>query len=377
MNTATAPMRTVIASAALTLVAGAAVAQDNDQSEATSSVYKATVLVSNGGVPARNPTAEPNLINAWGLVIAPNVFAWVNAADGNKAFVFDGTGMPQPQPTPLVVNVPGTGGSPGNPTGIVFTGGMDFVVSNGTTSGPARFLFATEQGTIAGWAPNVDAKNAVQAYPKDGVTPDDHYTGLALSGDGTTHLLYACDFKHQKIDVFDGTFKLVKVAGGFVDPNLPSSYSPFGIQAIGGDLYVTYAHQAQPGAEDEDQGPGKGFVDVFDPTGHFLRRVASRGVLNAPWGLALAPESFGQFGGALLVGNLGDGTINAYSARRGGKFLGQLKDASGKPLHVDGLWGIQFGNGVFSQKTNQLFFAAGPHDEKDGSFGVVELVTDK
>jgi len=377
MNTATAPRRTVVASAALTLIAGAAIAQDNDQSEATSSVYKATVLISNGGVPAQNPTAEPNLINGWGLVFGPTTPAWVNSADGGKSFVFDGTGTPQPQPTPLVVNVPAPGGGPANPTGIVFSGGMDFVVSNGTASGPARFIFATEQGTIAGWAPNVDPANAIQVHPANGAAADDHYTGLALSGDGTTHLLYACDFKHQKIDVFDGTFALVHVSGGFVDPTLPSSFSPFGIQAIGGDIYVTYAHQAKPGDEDEDQGPGKGFVSVFDPTGHFIRRVATRGVLNAPWGLALAPASFGQFGGALLVGNLGDGTINAYSARHANKFLGQLKDESGKPLHVDGLWGMQFGNGVLSQKTNQLFFAAGPHDEADGAFGVVELVVDK
>jgi uncharacterized protein (TIGR03118 family) len=287
--------------------------------------------------------------------------------------LYDGNGTFSPQPDRLVVTVPGPGGSPGNPTGIVYSGGMDFVVTNGTTSAPARFIFATEQGTIAGWAPQVDVANAIQVHPKNNAVADDVYTGLALSGDGTTHLLYACDFKHQEIDVFDGNFELVHVAGGFVDPNLPKTYSPFGIQAIGGDLYVTYAKQEEPGGGEEQPGPHKGFVNVFDPTGHLLYRVASRGTLNAPWGIALAPPSFGRFGGALLVGNLGDGTINAFSPRPGGRFLGRLRDANGELIHIDGLWGIQFGNGVLAQKTNSLFFAAGPNDEADGAYGVIDV----
>ncbi len=161
--------------------------------------------------------------------------------------------------------------------------------------------------------------------------------------------------------------------GRFRDPRLPGRFAPFGIQAINGDLYVTFAKQDESG-EEEVQGPSLGFVDVFDPDGRLLRRVVTRGPLNAPWGLALAPESFGKFGGALLVGNLGDGVINAFGPLTG-KWLGSLRDRDNKRLRIDGLWGIQFGNGILGQKTNQLFYASGPNDEEDGVYGVITAVT--
>jgi uncharacterized protein (TIGR03118 family) len=376
MNIATAPMRVLVASAALTVLTSSAMASDElaDLRVAPPNAYTKTILVSNGALPAKNPTPDPNLINGWGVAFNPNGPVWVNGADSGKSVLYDGNGAFAPQPQRLVVTVPGPNGTEGNPTGIVFTGGNDFVVSNGTASGPARFIFATENGTIAAWAPNVDVLNAIQVHPAAGVTPDDVYTGLALSGDGTTHLLYACDFKNNQIDVFDGNFALTHVAGGFVDPNMPKDYSPFGIQAIGGDLYVTYAKQEEPGSGEEEQGPHKGYVNVFDATGHLLYRVASKGVLNAPWGVALAPPSFGKFGGALLIGNLGDGRINAFSSRTG-RFLGTLKDANGGPIVVDGLWGMQFGNGVSAQKTSSLFFASGPNDEAGGAYGVIDVAT--
>ncbi|HEY5807014.1 MAG TPA: TIGR03118 family protein, partial [Povalibacter sp.] len=315
--------------------------------------YSKEILVSNGAVPAA--FTDPNLINGWGVAFNPAGFAWVSSADAGKSVLYDGTGQPQS----LVVTVPGPNGSEGNPTGIVFSGGADFVVTNGTTNGPARFIFATEQGTIAGWAPSVNATTAQQAV--DNSAGGAVYTGLALSGDGMTHLLYACNFSQRRVDVFDGMFQPVQAPGGFFDRNIPRDFSPFGIQAIGGDIYVTYAKQEEPGGDEEVQGPGLGYVDVFDPQGHLLRRVTSHGQLNAPWGIALAPASFGRFGGALLVGNLGDGTINAYGPRSGA-FLGTLRDATHHVLHIDGLWGIQFGNGILGQKTNSLFFAAGPTD---------------
>ncbi|MFC4313813.1 TIGR03118 family protein [Steroidobacter flavus] len=356
---------------ALTLPTLPALAHDNDNNNGNGNgngqtVYESKVLVSNGGIPAN--FTDPNLINGWGVAFNPNGFVWVNAADAGKSVLYDGNGQPQS----LVVTVPGPGGGEGNPTGIVFSGGMDFVVSNGTTNGPARFLFATEQGTIAGWAPNVNATNAIQAV--DNSSKKAHYTGLALSGNGTTHLLYAANFSQARIDVFDGTFKSVSVPGGFTDSKLPKLYAPFGIQAIGGDIYVTYAKQEEEGGDEEEQGAGLGIVNVFDPEGHLIRRIATRGPLNAPWGIALAPASFGGFGGALLIGNLGDGTINAFGPRSG-KFLGALSGADHKPLHVDGLWGMQFGNGISGQETNSLFWAAGPNDESDGAYGVISAVS--
>lgn len=354
------------ACAAAVLLAQPAIAHDNDSdgNGRARSVYESKVLVSNGGMPAN--FTDANLINGWGVAFNPAGFVWVSAEGTGKAVLYDGNGQPQS----LVVTVPGPGGAAGGPTGIVFSGGTDFVVSNGTTTGPARFLFATEQGTIAGWAPNVNAADALTAvdHSKQGAV----YTGLALSGNGTTHLLYACNFSKAHIDVFDGTFKSVDVSGKFADPKLPSTYAPFGIQAIGGDIYVTYAKQEEPGSDEEEAGAGLGLVNVFDPQGHLIRRIASHGPLNAPWGIALAPASFGAFGGALLIGNLGDGAINAFGPRSG-KFLGQLRGANNRPIHVDGLWGIQFGNGILGQPTSSLFWAAGPNDETDGAYGVINV----
>ena len=376
MSTASVSLRVLLASVTLTVASAMAVAHDDDQDDnhrgdRLDQFYTNTRLVSNGAFPAN--FVDPHLKNAWGVAFNPQAFAWVADADGNVATLYDGTGQPSPQPTPLVVAIPGPDGTPGNPTGIVFSGGNDFAVTKGGVTGFARFIFATEQGNLAGWAPNVDVTHAV-FVPKDpSDTEEASYKGLALSGNGTTHLLYAANFLQGRVDVFDGTFKRVTVPGGFRDPRLPARYAPFGIQAINGDLYVTYAKQDDSG-EEEVHGAGLGFVDVFDPDGRLLRRVASRGPLNAPWGLALAPASFGKFAGALLVGNFGDGTINAFGPLTG-RWLGSLRDRDNKRLRIDGLWGIQFGNGILSQKTNQLFYASGPNDEEDGVYGVITAVT--
>jgi uncharacterized protein (TIGR03118 family) len=373
MTTASVLLRASLVSAIFSVAASVAVAHDddNDRNDRPDRFYTNTPLVSDGAVPAN--FTDPHLRNGWGVAFNPQGFSWVNSADGNVAVLYDGNGQPSPQPNRLIVEVPGPNATPGNPTGIVFSGGMDFVVTQGGLSGPARFIFATEQGNLAGWAPNVDATHAVFVPKGANDTEAAVYTGLALGGNGTTHLLYAANFLQGRVDVFDGTFKKVSVPGGFRDRHLPGRFSPFGIQAINGDIYVTYAKQNEEGDE-EVQGQGLGFVNVFDPDGRFLRRVATRGVLNAPWGLALAPTSFGKFGGAILVGNLGDGTINAFGPLSG-RFLGTLRDSNNRRLHIDGLWGIQFGNGLLNQKTNQLFYAAGPNDEEDGVYGVITAVT--
>jgi uncharacterized protein (TIGR03118 family) len=377
MTTASVSLRVLLASVTMTVATAMAVAHDDDQDnnhrgDRPDQFYTNKRLVSNGAFPAN--FTDPHLKNAWGVAFNPQAFVWVADADGHVSTLYDGNGQPSPPPPtpqPLVVEVPGPDGTPGNPTGIVFSGGNDFAVTKGGVTGFARFIFATEQGNLAGWAPNVDATHAV-FVPKDPADKEEaSYKGLALSGNGTTHLLYAANFAQARVDVFDGTFKHVTVPGGFRDTHLPAHYAPFGIQAINGDIYVTYAKQE---GDEEAHGQGLGFVDVFDPDGRLLRRVASRGALNAPWGLALAPSSFGKFGGALLVGNFGDGIINAYAPLTG-TWLGSLRDRNGRRIHIDGLWGIQFGNGILSQKTNQLFYAAGPNDEEDGVYGVITAVT--
>jgi uncharacterized protein (TIGR03118 family) len=347
----------------------AAAAHDDDRNDDFKlQKYSNHVLVTDGSTPA--DFTDANLVNGWGVAFNPNGPVWVAANHTGKSTLYDGTGKPQS----LVVTIPGVGGENGAPTGIVFAGGNDFVVSmtsaTGTVSGPARFIFATEDGTIAGWAPNVNLTSAI-TVPTPATNAN--YKGLALSGNGATHLLYATDFRNNRVDVFDGNFKPVTKAGAFVDWALPKGYAPFGIQALQGDIFVTYAKQDPAGGDDEVAGPGLGFVDVYSPDGALLGRLASRGVLNAPWGVALAPLSFGDFGGAVLVGNFGDGTINAFDPRSG-RLLGTLRDQYLHRIRVDGLWGIAFGNGVAAQKTNSLYYAAGPNDEENGAYGVIEPI---
>ena len=348
--------------------AAAAAHDDNDADDFRQQGYTNHVLTSDGNVQA--DFTDANLVNGWGVAFNPNGPVWVSDNGTGKSTLYDGTGKPQA----LVVTIPGVGGEHAAPTGIVFAGGNDFVVSmptaTGTVSGPARFIFVTEGGTIAGWAPNVNVTTAI-TVPTPWTNAE--YKGLALSGNGATHLLYAADFRNNRVDVFDGTFKPVMKPGAFVDPFLPRGYAPFGIQAIGGDVFVTYAKQDPAGGGDEVAGPGLGFVDIYTPDGKFVSRLASRGALNAPWGVAQAPLSFGDFGGAILIGNFGDGTINAYDPRSG-HFLGALRDQNQHRIRVDGLWGIAFGNGVSAQKTNSLFYAAGPNDEANGAYGVIDPV---
>jgi len=247
------------------------------------------------------------------------------------------------------------------PTGVVFNGGSGFVVTSGSSSAPARFIFDSEDGLIRGWNPGVDPTNAVVAPAT--ADPDAIYKGLAIAGG----MLYAGDFHNGVVDVFDGSWNLVNQ---FTDPRLPSGYAPFGIQAIGSRIFVSFAKQ-DADAEDEIAGQGLGFVDAFDTDGNLVARVAQHGLLNAPWGLALAPANFGRFSGDLLVGNFGDGKINAFEPQLNGHFgfRGQLRNGSGHAIAIDGLWALGFGNGANAGPTNTLFFTAGPDDETHGLFG--------
>ncbi len=328
-------------------------------------------LVSDGFVPADNN--DPKLVNGWGVAFNPFGPVWVAANGSGNALLFDGTGKPQS----LVVKIPSSANNPGTgvPTGIVFNGSTGFVVSKGSASGPARFLFATEDGVIAGWAPNVDATNAIRVVDNFTATGA-VYKGLTLSAGGSGSLLYAADFHNNRIDVFDSSFKRVTLAAGaFTDPAIPAGFAPFNVQAINGDIYVTYAKQ-DAARHDDVAGRGLGYVDVYDPNGTLIARVASQGELNAPWGMTLAPAGFGKFGNHLLVGNFGDGTINAYDLVSG-KFAGTLKGSNGQAITIDGLWGLAFGSGFASQPVDTLFFAAGPDDEKHGLYGRIDVVTEK
>lgn len=328
--------------------------------------YQQTNLVSDGTIAAA--FTDPNLVNAWGVAFNPFGFVWVADNGTGRSTLYDGSGKPQS----LVVRIPSGDNvydPPGTPTGIVYNGSnTDFTITVGAAKGPARFIFVTEDGIVAGWAPAVNGTDALFRLQ----TPGAVYKGVAIAGNGSGNFLYAADFFNGRIDVFDSSFNPIDTTGRFVDPALPPNFAPFNITSIQGDLYVTYAFR-KPGDDDETAGPGLGIVDVFNADGQLIRRVATRGKLNAPWGVALAPASFGRFADRLLVGNFGDGTINAYDAHDG-SFKGQLRDPSAKPIRIDGLWGLAFGNGVLGQLTSNLYFTAGPVDESRGLYGAITAV---
>lgn len=338
--------------------------------EAAGSVYQQHNLVSDGLVPAAHRDA--NLVNAWGVAFNPFGPVWVADNGSGVSTLYDGAG----NAAPLVVLIPSAGNAfgGGNPTGIVFNGSSGFVVSSFGLSGPSRFIFASEDGGIAGWAPNLEAPVSTHAVRvvDNSKTTGAVYKGLALSAGGSGSLLYAADFHNGRIDTFDASFKPVTLApGAFSDPSLPAGFAPFGLQAINGDIYVSYAKQ-DADRHDDVKGAGLGFVNVFDPNGKLIRRVVSRGRLNAPWGMAVAPAGFGRFSGRLLVGNFGDGRINAYDLATG-EFVGRLKGVDRRPIQIEGLWGLAFGNGFANQPVNTLFFAAGPGDEQHGLYGRIDV----
>jgi uncharacterized protein (TIGR03118 family) len=324
-----------------------------------------TALVSDGVIAAAH--TDSNLQNGWGMVAPPGGPFWIADNNSNKATVYDGTGATQ---LPAVSIPAGTNG-PANPTGQVYNGTADFVITNSSGSAPAQFIFSGEGGTIAGWAPTISGATATIAY--DDAAGGAVYKGLAMANNGTANLLYATDLHNAKIDVFDTHFKKVTTSGGFTDPTIPAGFAPFGIQGLNGQLYVTYAKQDAT-AHDEQLGAGLGYVNVFDTSGNLLKRFASAGALNAPWGIALAPSGFGSMGGNLLIGNFGDGTINSFDPASG-NMLGSIALASGKQLVIPGLWTLVFGNGATNQPAAALFYTAGPNNQVDGVFGRIDAVT--
>lgn len=337
---------------ALALVLGASLLAASPLAAAERNSYTVTPLVSDQ--PGVAPHTDANLVNAWGLTAGPMTPWWVADNGTDKSTLYGGDGAPRP----LVVSVAE------GPTGTTFNPTSAFLLPTG---GKALFLFDTENGLIRGWNP---AQGTTAIVVKDRSDEDAIYKGLTVASTPAGPRLYAADFHNARIDVFDGSFGLV--LGGFVDPSLPAGYAPFNVQAIGDRIFVAYAKQDEAG-EDEVAGQGLGFVDAYDLAGNLLARVAQHGQLNAPWGLALAPASFGPFGGDLLVGNFGNGRINAYEELSNGHFehRGELHGADNQPLAIDGLWALRFGNDAAAGPAGTLFFTAGPDEESHGLFGSI------
>jgi uncharacterized protein (TIGR03118 family) len=341
---------------------------------------------------------DPNLVNPWGISESPSTATrpgspfWISDNNAGVSTLYNTAGVPQS----LIVSIPAPGdplGASGTPTGTVFNGSGGFAVSgvasDGTTpaTGSAVFLFATEDGTIVGWNRNVNPTGldptkagtygiiAVDNSANPSAANGAVYKGLAIATDSNSRtLLYAANFRSGKIDVFDTSFHSATglAANAFTDPKLPKGYAPFDVQTIGSKIYVTYALQNSE-KHDDVAGPGHGFVDVFNLDGSAgldkgNMRLISRSPLNSPWGLAIAPSTFGNLSGSLLVGNFGDGRINAFDPTTG-KFLGKLTDPDGEPIQINGLWGLKVGNGGNGGDANTVYFTAGIFDESHGLFG--------
>ena len=312
---------------------------------ADSSGYVQTNLVSDGSVAAK--TIDPNLINPWGIAESGSSPFWVGDNHTGVSTLYNTAGVKQG----LTVTIP-PGGGKGAPSGLAFN------ASSGTGAfNSDLFLFATENGTLAGWR---GALGAAAETLFTSSTPNADYTGLALIGNQA----YLADNVNNRIDVVDGNTAML--TGSFTDPSVPAGYAPFNIQNIGGKLYVTYALTAGGGV-------GDGFVDIFDPVTHTFTRLISGGVLADPWGLALAPSTFGIFANDLLVGNFADGTINAFDPNSGAK-LGTLMTPGGLTISNDSLWALQFGNGGNGGDKNTLYFTAGLTNEEHGLFGAITFV---
>lgn len=323
--------------------------------------YDVTVLVSDQMV--SGATTDTNLKNPWGIAFNPNGFVWIANNGSDTSTLYDGNGKP-PTTLPSIVTFPEV--KDAKPTGIVFNGTQDFKVDQ--VHAPA-FIFSSEAGVIFAWTPAVSLTEARKvATRKDAI-----YKGLALAANGKENFLYATDFHNGKIDVFDADYNDALANGRLkckFKVDVPRHFAPFGIQNINGDLFVTYAKQDQD-QEDDVAGAGLGVVAVFDANGCLIRHFAGGWPLNAPWGMALAPASFGRFSNRLLVGNFGDGRINTFDLGTG-IFTGTLRSKHGKAIELEGLWGLRFGNGVLDQPTNTLFFTAGPNDEANGIYGKIE-----
>lgn len=319
-----------------------------------------TVHKLSSNVPGAATHTDPDLVNGWGITLPPTGPWWVSDNGTDKTTLYSANGTKQS----LVVNIVN-----GAPTGTVFNGGGGFVVSKDGNSGPARFIFASESGTISGWNPAVAPNDTVVGVQRSGAV----YKGLALATAASGPQLYATDFVGGHVDVFNTSWGTGVASGGFTDPSLPEGYAPFGIANVNGMLVVTFAKQ-QAGSHDEQHHRGFGVVDAFDTDGNLISRIATHGQLNAPWGIALAPAKFGAFSGDLLIGNFGDGQINAYAQQADGSWerAGGLRDESGRQIVIPGLWGIGFGNGATAGPTTTLYFAAGPNDENDGLFGSIK-----
>jgi uncharacterized protein (TIGR03118 family) len=346
--------------------------------------FSAVALISD--MPGVAPVMDPAVKDAWGFAFPPDgplflvntnsglaTTYQINGANDRVTKVAPDLVVPELAPFPL-----------GGPTDVVFNDTDGFVIGRGRAAGPAMFIMSGLDGTLSAWRPGLSAAVRVADNSANALA----YTGLALARHGSRNYLYAANCAQARVDVYDEDFRLVSGSGSFAfaNPGVPAAgklglgYMPFNIENIGGRLFVAYAI-FDPTTMEEVKLPGTGIVAIFDTGGTLIRNIAvgtdaggSLWQLNAPWGFAIAPDRFGAYAGALLVGNFGDGAINVFDPETY-DFRGQVRDALGRPLQIDGLWALSAGNGAQAGSEDKLYFSAGPNSEADGLFGTIRLIT--
>ncbi len=324
--------------------------KSDNKTTASSTNYTQVNLVADQGGSA-GARIDATLINPWGIAVGPTGTFWISANGSGSTVVYDTYGAQSKAPITIPL---------GSPSGVVYNSTNGFKIP---TLGKSSFIYATESGTIAAWN-STTGTTAVTVADRSGSGAV--YKGLALASNGTANYIFATDFYNAKVDVYDTTFTLV-TGPTFHDPNMPAGFAPFNIQVINNQLYVTYAKQ-KANKMDDTSGAGNGYIDVYNTAGDLVKRFASQGTLNSPWGITLAPTSFGTVDGTILVGNFGDGTINMFDAT--GTYLGQLKN-NGNVISIQGLWALSL-NTATSSDASLLYFTAGPGQEKHGLFGYLK-----
>ncbi|MGA2296508.1 MAG: TIGR03118 family protein [FCB group bacterium] len=302
---------------------------------------------------------DASLINAWGIDISATGVFWLSSNHGSVSTVYDVNGLMKIAPVAIPSATMPSGGAP---SGLVYNSTNDFM--DAVTGTKAKWIFASEDGIIAAWASGASADRLADQSASGAV-----YKGIALGAVGTNNYLYLADFKGKKVDVFDKNFG-IQSTFTFKDPGMPADFGPFNIKNINGQLYIAYAKPKAPEFMDDESGPGNGYVDIFNTDGTFVKRFITQGKLNSPWGIVMAPSSFGSFSNAILVGNFGDGAINAYEAN--GNYLGQIADQSGNAIKIAGLWGLFFITDSSIGDVSRLYFTAGPYEENHGLFGYIK-----
>jgi len=355
----------LLATALLALAAcgGGGYGASTGTTSGTGNGYAVTLLASDQAGAAR---LDAQLSNPWDLSMGGGSSLWLTNQGSASSTLLTTSDLSQPA---LVITAPSPGAASARPTGVAFNSGNGFEVTTDGRTGVARFIVASEGGTLSGWAPSLGLEHAVVAF--DGGATDAVYTGLAMTPQGVDSVLLAVDFHNGVVDTFGADFLKQTANGRFIDPELPAGYAPFGITVQGEIVYVAYA-RPDASARAPQAGAGLGLVNVFDGAGRLVRRlVAAGGALNALWSLALAPADFGAFGGALLVANAGDGTIAAFDLASG-RPLGRLARPDGSVLVIDGLHGPAFGGGAQGQPAQALFFSAGPQGGRHGLLGRID-----